>query len=825
MLDYAQATSMGPGVLDDAQATSTWPGKPLPPAMVWAMSLGLVVLGAVVLWFRFNVPPGHVGKVFPTDLVFYYYPMMEYASERLAAGDLPLWNPYPCCGVPFLATAQVAVFYPGTWLSLLMSTGTAVKVLMFGEVLLAGLFAALFFRTLGVSEYAAAIGGVLFIFACVLGQTFWPPEVSTILWMPLLFLAVEKFTRQGRWRWWAVFTAATTLQILAGFPQFLVYTFYLLGPYAILRLVQGYLHSARKPQDRNRQLRRGVALAAGCLLALGLAGPQVLPTRELVQQSARAEGLTEQEIQYLERTGWKPPDMQQILRNAFDPRPKLIAFDFLNGTGYLGMVTLFLIGLGIVAHWRKALTWFLVIAAVAWLLLSFGDHLWSGALYKLYRLLPTGGMFRTPGRFRLLTYFCLIGLAVLGADQFRTGLAALRADARLRLAAVVAGLIVLAGAVRLAPLGGLVLAGISAGLLAGAFFFWRSAAWMPVAWQVLLVVLILADLTHATARYGTLRDIPVRWGQRLHIRGAALVGPRAVQRIAQDAGYERVCPLNLRPVKPIRPLPRLYTVCDYEALLPARWTHASRAMGGHWLRTMYGVSRKRFETFYDLASVRYFIVPRGKPDLNRPERQAEHWRRYGFHTWAPRPASPEEIRAAEYRNRDGLPRAYLVGRFEICQPQEALRRIARGDFDCHTTVLLEQDPGMPSDAAAGVYKPAAIVSYTPERVVIRTSAQRERLLVLTDTYYPGWQALVDDKPTPILRANYLFRAVRVPPGDHEVVFVYQPASFRAGLAMAGGSFVAFALVSAGWWYRQRRSDRATGAGSSPRRHADRRRTR
>jgi uncharacterized membrane protein YfhO len=56
--------------------------------------------------------------------------------------------------------------------------------------------------------------------------------------------------------------------------------------------------------------------------------------------------------------------------------------------------------------------------------------------------------------------------------------------------------------------------------------------------------------------------------------------------------------------------------------------------------------------------------------------------------------------------------------------------------------------------------------------------------VLTDTFYPGWTASVDGSPQPILRANYLFRAVRLPAGDHRVTFVYAPRSFAWGAGIA-----------------------------------------
>jgi len=54
-------------------------------------------------------------------------------------------------------------------------------------------------------------------------------------------------------------------------------------------------------------------------------------------------------------------------------------------------------------------------------------------------------------------------------------------------------------------------------------------------------------------------------------------------------------------------------------------------------------------------------------------------------------------------------------------------------------------------------------------------------LVLSDTYYPGWEVYVDEKRDKIYKANYCFRAVALSKGKHKVKFAYNPLSFRIGL--------------------------------------------
>ncbi len=130
-----------------------------------------------------------------------------------------------------------------------------------------------------------------------------------------------------------------------------------------------------------------------------------------------------------------------------------------------------------------------------------------------------------------------------------------------------------------------------------------------------------------------------------------------------------------------------------------------------------------------------------------------------------------------YRNLHALPRAYLVDRLESAPTRlAALERLASPGFPARTTVVLEQVddalgivPGTDDDVGT-----AEIVDYAAERVRVRTRAARPSLLVLTDEFYPGWTAAVDGTPTPIVRANVLFRGVPVPAGEHEVLFTFQP---------------------------------------------------
>ena len=164
-----------------------------------------------------------------------------------------------------------------------------------------------------------------------------------------------------------------------------------------------------------------------------------------------------------------------------------------------------------------------------------------------------------------------------------------------------------------------------------------------------------------------------------------------------------------------------------------------------------------------------------------------------------------------YDRQDALPRAYLVPTARVLDDTQAAARLAEPAFDPHTEVVLA-----PSDTARPLANrrpspPGRFEVDEAERVRIGVSAGEESYLVLSDSWYPGWVATIDGAEVPIERANLLFRAVRVPPGDRVVEFRFEPRSVRIGGLVSGASLVLTVLVFGGWFVLARRMGRNGGA--------------
>jgi hypothetical protein len=149
-----------------------------------------------------------------------------------------------------------------------------------------------------------------------------------------------------------------------------------------------------------------------------------------------------------------------------------------------------------------------------------------------------------------------------------------------------------------------------------------------------------------------------------------------------------------------------------------------------------------------------------------------------------------------YLNQAALARVLFIGRAVLVDDQAAAWEAIRADtFDPKTTVILEGGQPLATEPNSSL----SILEYAINRVEIGVETDQPGYLVLSDAYYPGWQATVNNEPAPIRRANYAFRAVYVPPGRHIVRFVFQPLIWKIGLITSGVTLLCL-LVWAGVRY-------------------------
>ncbi len=184
-------------------------------------------------------------------------------------------------------------------------------------------------------------------------------------------------------------------------------------------------------------------------------------------------------------------------------------------------------------------------------------------------------------------------------------------------------------------------------------------------------------------------------------------------------------------------------------------------------------TKKRRDRLYELLSINYLIYKKSEIKEVLPNKFWED------KNWL-------------ITKNNALPRIYTVSDFEVISDKNMLiKRLFDSSFDPSKTILLEQ--ALPLRLNDMYYlSELKIISYEPNKVIIETKTDGNQLLVLTDNYYPGWKAMIDDKETKIYRSNYTFRAIILPKGSHKIVFKYQPESLKIGIFISLISLMTYA---------------------------------
>jgi hypothetical protein len=134
-----------------------------------------------------------------------------------------------------------------------------------------------------------------------------------------------------------------------------------------------------------------------------------------------------------------------------------------------------------------------------------------------------------------------------------------------------------------------------------------------------------------------------------------------------------------------------------------------------------------------------------------------------------------------YRNKEILPRTFIVHNVKVVQNESwALNELIKKDFDPKQYAILEEEPIRKLSKSKLIDDKVKIVQYLPNQVIINAQLTSDGILVLLDSWYPGWKVYVDGKEDKIYKTNYLFRGVFLTKGRHQVKFVYDPITFKIG---------------------------------------------
>jgi hypothetical protein len=719
------------------------------------------------------------GTAQPVDLDVYFYPIYEATYGRLAAGVLPLWNPYQLCGIPWLATLQGGFFFPLHVLHLLLPLNVALVVSHLVILVFVTLSIVAFARRAGLSRAAAMLAAMLVGLRGMLVLSLASPNYpEAAAWFPLGALAVLTLAYECAPGAVALLATVTALSFLAGYPQPTVYLLYTWGSLLIALLLGARATLARWAGALG-------AFAGGVALGVLAAGVQLVPALELVRNGVHVD---------------LSPEAMALVTPALGVLRSAVA----DGPFAWGVTALALGALAGLSRRHRTLGWWALAMTAITVVFALGR---LTPFFELYRRLPLLGLFRLPDRALGITDFTFAIAAAVGLDaiidQWRSEPRRRRWSAVVLLLAIVG--VLLAARHGFAPPDTwnrvvVVAAAMAALLLAGLAWHRGPPAWVRGGFVVLVgIELALASWRHML----TYAEVVPRYERH----GAAY---RAV---AERAGHDRVwfygelAGLLPEMAQKLATRYRVRSLDDYEPLAPRRqaeyltfftegtsdyrrapWLFAGSAGN---LSPPAGVAppsaRRRL---LDLAAVRYMVLPANltaiRPDLNALVTQA------GF---VPRPFVDGELELLE--NPRVLPRAFVVYRTRPAPPVDTLLAAISADaFDPLVESYVEGDPGFAASSDAPTRGDVARIVLDDEGTVeVEAVLAQQGLVVLADAIYPGWIARVDGRPAPVVATNHLFRGVPAPAGTHRIRFEYRPASVTIGAVASGLGWIAIAIVA------------------------------
>ncbi|MDE2832017.1 MAG: YfhO family protein [Gemmatimonadota bacterium] len=669
----------------------------------------------------------------------------------------------------------------------------------------AGYFMYLCTRSFGLHPLAALIAGAAYASApAFLSFTHAGhfAKMTVIGLFPLMYWALNRGMDTRRIIYFLILGGTVGIAIYSPHLQMAYFALWTLGLLFLYKLIRGLSRNGTKIALYQTLLSAG-AICLG--LAIGAEGviPQYWNTKTSSKRAA-TEQTSDDGYEFASSWSLHP---EEIFALAI---PEFVAFDtnttphkywgrnaFKINSEYVGIVPLFFAIFALSRIRKKNHIAFLLglfILAVAY---ALGPHT---PLHKLlYHLIPGVSVLRAPGMIAFLFSFALCALGAYGLHRLITDDTAPETAKKLGITGGICTAILL------------LFAFVPSALLS----LWQNIVWTDIsAWQEIIVQTRDTSLTRqqiaqanlplagqgallAALFVGILTVISYLCAQnKLQIHTFALV---LLTVLLIDTW--RIDKMFLNYVNPNRVQPQERVNADAVAFLKrdnslfrvlALPDHNQMPLPGIDLVTGFNdFAIKRYDhilksgainnpAILNLLNTRYIVAP---VELNIPHLQKIAGRQ-GLHI---------------YRNPGALPWFYLTPQYEIIPDEnQILQKLTAPNTNPIQTALLEENPGIASDTNASETDSIERLEYNEHQghLKLSTTAPGPRILVISQNHHPNWTATVNGEPKPLIRANYLWTAVALEPGEHIVELTYRdPIVATTRWITLGGVIILIAAIA------------------------------
>lgn len=657
-----------------------------------------------------------------------------YYAEKIKNGEIPLWTNLLGGGHPFAADGLASPFFPpNILLFYFFNSVTAYNLHLLFLVYLTGLGMYVWLRQFSLSVVPSLFGALtLSLSGLVMTQLTHSLLLSGFSFLPLILGLTVQLSRVKSVTSAIALSIISALQILTGYPQAVLIT------YVCVIILYVWLNWSQP-----NKLYIAVRMVLVFILTFGLSAIQLFPSYELIQQSIVEGGFSPQLAMYF---SYPLSHIKTLLdpfalgNPKFGTYPFFAAFDgsvFWENSGYIGLLPLFFVFILFIQKNKKTiigngLLHVSIFMLIASFLLMLGKH---SPLYFIYSFWPFT-LFRVPSRFLWTFIIALVSLASLGFSGLWN-------HSSTKTKAILLILIIL-----------------NAYTL---FTVWQPYhALVPAApWlKKPEIIPYLSD----TTRMITIGDT-VTYNKIFNTKGWQSTQQYEFLRNSMTPDSNLIWQIPQADVYAGRSLRRN---AIFDALLTQNIFISEN------LATISATALKLLSlNSVDTILTTIPLDPTELPIIGSVENN--------------------DTRITVFRNPKPLPRVYFASKVHIANTAESASAVlVRDDFVLGESVLLEDPVSIPPIHNNAL---ASIVDYRDRQIKIQTTGvDHESILVLTDTYYPGWVASVDGVISKIYPANIRHRAVVIPPGTNDVTFTYAPRSFLYGNWVTIGTFGIIGII-------------------------------
>ncbi|HTR41691.1 MAG TPA: YfhO family protein [Pseudomonadales bacterium] len=683
------------------------------------------------------------------DYGFFAYPLALFQKDTFWRGEIPFWDAFNNCGVPFLAQWNTMPLYPPSLIYLLLPLTWSLSFFCLLHLWFGGVGMYLLARKWTGNDFAGAFAGTTFCFSgLTLNLLMWPSHTATWAWMPWVVMAVES-------AWCAhacessrkILIAAICggLQMLAGGPEIIFFTWLVLLALWIQQLINNDF-----PRKTFWRFPVMVALVAA------LAAAQLLPFFDLTAHSQRQSGYADLRWS-MPGSGWANFLVPMAFGHVLSEGIFFQDGQYWTSSYYLGFAPLML---ALLAFWkvRNGRVWSLGTILVIAVIFALGAN--TPIFPAIRHVFPQLGFVTYPVKYLLLVTFIAPLLAAFSLAQLR------ELNAQKSIVAIGIVLLVLLVAVlgwQWKSQADDVDAAMANGIERIPFLVLTAAALyilaqkpkldFPRTASVILILLAWVDvLTHEPTQNPTVPPYVYEWrlaSQKLAMNpppalraSRAMVSPKAYMEFIQRALQD--------PAKNF--LAKRLGFCGDCNLLDG----VPKVDGFFSLTTRENndLFLLMYQATNEFPHLEDFL---GVSQITAPDE---------IYNWQPR--------------KTFLPLVTIGPKPVFLDDADALRMLTDTHFDASKVVIL---PPEARTLVAVTNQTTATFTkfyFTGRNMRIRVDVPAPALVVVAETFYHNWHATVDDKEAPIFRANYGFDAIQVPEGLHDIQLVYRDRAFDVG---------------------------------------------